>query len=400
MSATTGQCGAGMPVRAEMLPFARPHLGEEEMNEVVETLRSHWLTTGPRVAAFEAALSEAFGGVHAVALNSGTAALHVALVAAGIGSGDEVITTPLTWAATSNMILLAGGRPVFVDIDRNTLNLRAEQVEGAVTARTRAILPVHFAGLACDMTTLCDVARRHNLVIIEDAAHCFGSTCQEGLAGTVGFAGCLSFHPTKPITTGEGGALLTREAEVADRARLLGFHGVTRGARARASGTGEYEVAEVGFKYNMLDLQAAIGLHQIRRAAALRSRRAELAGRYRELLGDLDGELLFLPADAPEGWQHSWHLYVIKLNLERLKIDRAGFRAALRDRNIATGLHYRSLHIEPLYARELGCKPEDYPEALWASERVVSIPLFADMTDEDLNYCAAMIREVLCANVR
>jgi dTDP-4-amino-4,6-dideoxygalactose transaminase len=389
-----------MTRRAELLPFARPHIDDAEVEEVVASLRSYWLTTGPRVAAFEQALSEFFGGVHAVALNSGTAALHVALLAAGIGPGDEVITTPLTWAATSNMILLAGARPVFVDIDRDSLNLRADQVQDAVTERTKAILPVHFAGLACDMTTLCEVARQHNLVIIEDAAHCFGSTCKEGLAGTVGLAGCLSFHPTKPITTGEGGALLTRDVEVAERARLLGFHGVTRGARARASGTGEYEVAEVGFKYNMLDLQAAIGLHQIPRAQAMRARRAELAKRYREQLGDLDGDLLFLPPDAPPGWEHSWHLYVIKLNLERLSIDRAGFRAALKDRNIATGLHYRSLHIEPLYARTLGCKPEDYPHALWASDRVVSIPLFADMSDEDLDYSAAMIREVLCANVR
>jgi dTDP-4-amino-4,6-dideoxygalactose transaminase len=389
-----------MPLRESVLPFARPHITDAEVNEVAEAMRSYWLTTGPRVTKFEEALSAYFGGVEAVAVNSGTAALHLALLAAGIGPGDEVITTPLTWAATSNMILLVGARPVFVDIDRESLNMRAECVEAAVTERTKAIMPVHFAGLSCDMTTLRRVAQRHNLAIIEDAAHCFGSTCNEGLCGTIGLAGCLSFHPTKPITTGEGGALLTRDAAVAEKARLLGFHGVTRGARARTSGTGEYEVAEVGFKYNMLDMQAAVGLHQVPLADAMRQRRQELAGRYRQLLGDLDGDLLFLPKDAPDGWQHSWHLYVIKLNLDRLTIDRAGFRAALKERNIATGLHYRSLHIEPLYVRELGCRPGDFEEALWASERVVSIPLFADMTEDDLVYSAAMTREVLCANAR
>ncbi len=386
--------------RKDLLPFSRPHIGDEEIDEVVATLRSGWLTTGPRVEAFEAALSEYLGGAHVVAVNSGTAALHLAVLGAGIGPGDEVITTPMTWPATANMIMLAGAQPVFVDIDRDTLNLLPDQVAAAVTQRTKAILPVHFAGLCCNMAALSEIASARELVIIEDAAHALGASCPQGQAGVVGLAGCFSFHPTKPITTGEGGALVTRDGALAERARLLRFHGVTRGARARASGTADYQVVELGFKYNMLDLQAAIGIHQLRRLETLRNRRAALAALYRELLGDLHEDLLFLPPDAPAGWVHSWHIYVVKLNLERLAIDRAGFRAALRERNIATGLHYLSLHLQALYRREFGCRAEDYPNAAWASERVVTLPLFADMTEEDVAHVAAAVREVLTANVR
>lgn len=389
------------PLRDEVLPFSRPRIGDEEVDEVAAAMRSGWLTTGPRVDAFEAALSEYFGaGTEVVSVNSGTAALHLANLATGIGPGDEVITTPLTWAATSNMLLLVGAKPVFVDIDRDTLNVDVRLIEAAITERTKAILPVHFAGLCCDMVPMMQVARDHNLFVIEDAAHCFGSTCPAGVAGMIGRAGCLSFHPTKPITTGEGGALLTRDPEVAERARLLRFHGVTRGARARMSGTAEYEVEAVGFKYNMLDMQAAIGLHQIKRSAETRQRRSELAGLYRSLMADLDGDVLFLPVDAPADWQHSWHLYVIRLNLDRVTLDRPAFRQALRERNIATGLHYRSLHVEPLYQRELGCKVEDYPNAAWASDRVVSLPLFADMGEDDVVYVANAVREVLDGNRR
>ena len=386
------------PIRADVLPFSRPHIDEPEIAEVVAAMRSHWLTTGPRVKAFEAALSEHFGGVEVLAVTSGTAALHLAVLAAGLGPGDEVITTPLTCAATSNMILLAGARPVFVDIDRDTLNMRADLVEAAITKRTRAILPVHFAGLCCDMVALKATADANGLALIEDAAHCISSTCPAGMAGAIGLAGCLSFHPSKPITTGEGGALLSHDKAFIERARPLRFHGVSGGTRGGA--TGEYEIEAVGFKYNMLDLQAAIGLHQLPAAERMRQRRERLAGMYRELLGDLDGDLLFLPPDAPPGWQHSWHLYVIKLNLDRLSCDRPQFRAALNERKVATGLHYRSLHIEPLYQRELGCRPEDFPSSAWASGRVVSLPLFADMTDDDLHYAADATREVLHGYVR
>jgi dTDP-4-amino-4,6-dideoxygalactose transaminase len=386
-------------MRDDILPFSRPHIGEEEIAEVVAAMRSGWLTTGPRAEKFEAGLAHYLGGgVEVVAVNSGTAALHLAVLAAGLGPGDEVITTPLTWAATSNMILLAGARPVFVDIDRDTLNMRADLVEAALTDRTRALLPVHFAGLTCDMAALGGIAGAHDLAILEDAAHALGAACPEGKAGLLGLAGCFSFHPTKPITTGEGGAVVTRDPAVAEAARLLSFHGVTRGARARASGTAEYEVAALGFKYNMLDIQAAIGLHQLARAEDLRRKRERLAGLYRQVLGDLDGDVLYLPPEAPPGCVHAWHLYVVKLNLDRLKLDRPAFRAALREQNIATGLHYLSLHVQPYYERELGCRPADFPEAAWASDRVVSLPLFADMTDDDLHCVCDAVREVLKAN--
>jgi dTDP-4-amino-4,6-dideoxygalactose transaminase len=385
-----------MTVRDDLLPFSRPQITEAEVSEVVETLRSGWLSTGPRVERFEADLAAYLGcSCQAVALTSGTAALHLAVLAAGLGPGDEVITTPMTWPATANMIMLAGAKPVFVDIDRHTLNMRPELVEAAITERTRALLPVHFAGLCCEMGALREIARRRDLLIIEDAAHALGATCPEGPAGLLGFAGCFSFHPTKPITSGEGGALVTLHPEAAEEARLLGFHGVTRGAKARASGTAEYEVVALGFKYNMLDLQAAIGLHQLARAERMRRARARLARLYRKLLGDLDGGLLYLPPDAPTGWRHAWHIYVIKLDLDRLTLDRAAFRARLREYNIATGLHYLTLSSQPLYTRELGCIPTDYPESSWASDRVVSLPLFADMTDNDVAYVADVVRDVL-----
>ena len=389
------------PLRDSFLAFNRPHIGEDEITEVVETMRSGWLTTGPRVERFETALAEYLGGgVEVVCVNSGTAALHLAVLTAGLGPGDEVITTPMTWPATASMIMLAGARPVFVDIDRHTLNMRAELAEKAITPRTKAILPVHFAGLCCDMDALEQIASQHGLSIIEDAAHALGATCGRGRAGCLGTAGCFSFHPTKPITSGEGGALVTKSQDIAARAHLLAFHGVTRGAHARATGTTDYEVVELGFKYNMLDLQAAIGLHQLAKADELRRRRAAIAILYQQLLGDLDGDLLWLPPDAPEGWTHSWHLYVIKLNLDRLTLDRTAFRAALRERNIGTGLHYLSLHVQPFYARELGCRPEDCPEAAWASERVVSLPLFADMTEADAADVAEAVREVLKQSAR
>ncbi len=390
-----------MSMRRDVLPFSAPCLGDEEIAEVNAVLRSGWLTTGPRVEQFEAALAEYLGGeVQVVAVNSGTAALHLAVLGAGLGDGDEVITTPLTWPATANMIMLAGARPVFVDIDRQTLNLLPDQVERAITRHTKAVLPVHFAGLCCEMAALGETARRRRLCIIEDAAHALGAACPQGQAGCLGLAGCFSFHPTKPITTGEGGALVTADRQLADKARLLRFHGVTRGARARMSGTMEYEVTALGFKYNMLDLQAAIGLHQLARAEQMRRQREQLATLYRRLLGELDGDLLDLPSPAPAGWRHAWHLYVVKLRLERLKLDRAAFRAALRERNIATGLHYLGLHLQPLYRRELGCRAEDFPNATWASERVVSLPLFAGMTDEDAAYVAQTVREVLSENAR
>jgi dTDP-4-amino-4,6-dideoxygalactose transaminase len=289
---------------------------------------------------------------------------------------------------------------VFVDIDPRTLNMRADLVEAAITERTRGLMPVHFGGLCCDMVALGDIAARHSLAIIEDAAHALGATCPSGMAGDCGLAGCFSFHPTKPITTGEGGALVTRDPELAEKARLLRFHGVTRGAAARMSGTAEYEVVEVGFKYNLLDMQAAIGLHQLQRAEEFRLRRAKLAELYHSLLGDLDGELVHLPAGAPEGWKHAWHIYVAKVEVDRLTCDRGVIREQLRERNIATGLHYLTLSEQPLYLREMQCRPEDTPAASWASRRVLSLPLYYDMTDDDAAYVAQAFREVLTANAR
>lgn len=382
-------------MREQFLPFSRPTIGPEEIAEVVDSLQSGWITTGPKVQRFEEQLKQSTGAAHAVAMNSGTAVLHVALLAKGIGPGDEVITTAMTFAATVNMILAVGARPVLVDVDPGTLNLLSEQIAAAVTPATKAIMPVHFAGLPCDMDAIHEIARQHDLAVIEDAAHAIGSEYRGRPIGALSDATEFSFHPIKTVTSGEGGALCTNDDLLAERARVLRFHGISKDAWKRYSREGlpHYDVTALGFKYNMLDLQAAIGIHQLTKLEAFVARRRELAAQYREALADVPG--LQLPPDAAPEDRHSWHLFIPKILPEVSGVSRDEFMAGLKARNIGTGLHFRAIHHHPFFAEALGYAPTDFPNASWASDRICSLPLFPLMTNEDVGDVVAAIREVL-----
>src|SRR5689334_21980655 len=362
------------PRRAEFLPLSRPSIGDAEVDAVVACLRSGWITSGPRVAEFERLFAEAVGAHHAVAVSSATAGLHLAFLIAGLGPGDEVITSPLTWASTGNMILAVGAQPVFDDIDPSTLNLDPAAVERAVTERTRAIVPVHFAGQPVDLDALRTVAARNGVALIEDAAHALGTTYRGRPVGGGSTAAVFSFHPIKAITTGEGGMVTTDDTAFADRLRLLRFHGISRDAWSRYGKRAlpDYEIVELGFKYNMTDIQAALGLAQLERLEEFVAARARVAEWYREALADVPAvEML---ADVPHPARHAWHLLVVRLQLEKLRIGRDVVMQELLDANIGVGLHFKALHLHELYRERLRVTPADLPHATAASERIMSLP--------------------------
>jgi dTDP-4-amino-4,6-dideoxygalactose transaminase len=378
----------------DKLPFSRPFLGDEEIDEVVAVLRSGWLTSGPRVQRFEREFASYVGSPHAAALSSCTAALHVALLAHGIGPGDEVVTTPMTWPATANCIELVGARPVFAEVDPGTLQLTRETAEGAITPRTRAILPVHFAGQACDLDGFAALAQRHDLVVIEDAAHAAGTEYRGRRIGAWHNTVCFSFHPAKNLTTAEGGMVTTSLAQVAERVRRLRFHGIDRDAAARHAGRApvRYETVEPGFKYNLTDLQAAIGIHQLARLDGFIEQRAKLAALYRDALRDCP-EAVPLALD-PATTRHAWHLFVVQLDLERLRCDREEFAARLDARGIATGLHFTAVHLHRYYRERYGYAAGDLPHAERADARVLSLPLFPGMGEADVTRVCSAIRDV------
>jgi dTDP-4-amino-4,6-dideoxygalactose transaminase len=378
--------------RPDLLPFARPDITEAEVEAVAAVLRSGWLTTGPRVKEFEEALARAVGARHAVALASGTAALHTAYHTLGLGPGDEVVTTPMTFPATVSMIEAVGAKPVFADIDPASLNIAPARVEAVLTERTRAIAPVHFAGLPCDEDALRGIAQRHAIAIIEDAAHALGASWQGRPVGSLADVTIFSFHPTKNITTGEGGMLTTDRDDLAEAARTFNFHGIVR-EPADPFTPLPYDVRSIGYKYNMTDIQAVLGLVQLGRLKEMNARRAELADLYLSLLADL--EELALPARAPAGVVHAWHLFIVRLKPEHLTIDREGFRRELRARNIATGVHYPAVHELTYYRDKYRLRPEDFPEASRAGRTVVSLPLFPAMTEEDVADVVRAVKAVL-----
>jgi dTDP-4-amino-4,6-dideoxygalactose transaminase len=378
----------------DKLPFSRPFLGEEEIDEAIAVLRSGWLTSGPRVQRFEREFASYVGSPHAAALSSCTAALHVALLAHGVGPGDEVVTTPMTWPATANCIELVGARTVFADVDPGTLQLTRETAEAAITPRTRAILPVHFAGQACDLDGFARLAGRHGLVVIEDAAHAAGTEYRGRRIGAGPNTACFSFHPAKNLTTAEGGMVTTPDPEIAQRVRRLRFHGIDRDAAARHSGRAptRYETVEPGFKYNLTDLQAAIGIHQLARLDGFIEQRAKLAALYREALRDCP-EATPLALD-PATTRHAWHLFVVLLDLERLRCDREEFAARLDARGIATGLHFTAVHLHRYYRERYGHAPGDLPHSEHADARVLSLPLFPGLGEADVARVCGAIRDV------
>jgi dTDP-4-amino-4,6-dideoxygalactose transaminase len=383
-------------MRDTFLPFSRPSIGEEEIAELLDSIQSGWITTGPKVERFSAAVAEYVGAPYAAALSSATAGLHVALLAHGIGEGDEVITTPMTFAATLNLIVLVGATPVLADIDRRTLQVRVEEIERRITPRTRAIIPVHFVGQPADLDPILDLARRHDLVVIEDAAHAIGTEYKGRRIGAFPTTTVFSFHPNKNITTGEGGMLVTHDEAVFERASLLKFHGMDRNAwkRFAKAGSPRYDIALPGFKYNMMDIQAAIGLHQLPRLDGFIAARERLAEAYQEAFRNIDG--LILPERVPYPARHAWHLYTPLVNVDALTITRDQFMHELKQRNIGSGLHYTAAHEFSYYRDTFGWQPDDFPDAHFVSERIVSLPLFPALTSADQGDAITAVRDV-CA---
>ena len=384
------------PVRAKerFLVFGSPDIQEAEVREVVESMTSGWLGTGPKVARFERDFGAYVGARHAVALNSCTAALHLSLLAAGIGPGDEVITTALTFCATVNAVLHAGARPVLADIDPRTMNLDPQDVARKITPRTRALLPVHFAGRPCDMDAIMGLAMRHDLRVIEDCAHAIETEWRGRHVGTFGEYGCFSFYVTKNVATGEGGMVVARREEDAARIKVLGLHGMSQDAWKRFGDEGykHYRVVAAGFKYNMMDLQAAIGLHQLVRVESAWRRRSAIWSRYDEAFAGLPVER---PAPPEPGTKHAYHLYTILVDDARAGVSRDAFLEAMTREGIGVGVHYAALPEHPYYREALGWRPEDTPEATRIGRRTVSLPISPKLREDDVTDVIAAVRRSL-----
>jgi dTDP-4-amino-4,6-dideoxygalactose transaminase len=389
------------PAADLVVSFAPPDIGDRELRAVAEVLQSGWLTTGPRVHAFEAAVAAYTGAAHAVAVNSGTAALHLSLLAAGIDDPSrEVVTTPLTFCATVNAIIHAGGTPVLADIDPASMNLDPAAVGAALTPRTAAILPVHFAGRPAALARFRALGARHGLLVIDDAAHAFGGATGAQRIGAAADLTAFSFHAVKNVTTGEGGMVTTDRADWADRIRVMALHGMSRDAWARYSGRGaaQYEVVEAGFKYNMMDLQAAIGLEQLARIEALQAHRRRLWERY-------DRELADLPVTRPlaASWQHpgepepgyAYHLFTILVDDALCGWTRDDLAAALRDRGIATSVHFKAIHLHRYYAERYGFRRGMFPNAEYVSDRTLSLPLSAGTDEADVDRVITVLHELV-----
>jgi dTDP-4-amino-4,6-dideoxygalactose transaminase len=390
---------ANAPVRDTFLPFARPDVDDDEIREVTEAILSGWVTTGPKTKEFERQFAAAVGAKHAIALNSCTAALHLALEAVGVRAGDEVITTPYTFAASAEVIRYFDARPVLVDVDAETLNIRPDLIEAAVTPKTKAILPVHIAGVSADLDPILEVARRHGLAVVEDAAHSFPTRYKGRPIGSVGHVTCFSFYATKTITTGEGGMITTDDDSLAERCRIMSLHGISKDAwkRYTAEGSWYYEIIAPGFKYNMTDIAAALGLAQLRKAERMFRRRGEIAARYNEAFSGMPE--LQVPGTPPYS-THAWHLYMLRLRLERLAIDRGAFVERLRERNIGVSVHFIPLHVHPYYQQMYGYAPEDFPVAYSEYLREISLPIYSTMSDGDVESVIAAVTDVAAANGR
>ena len=382
----------GTPVRARLLPYAHQTIEEDDVQAVVAALRSDWLTTGPAVEAFERAVASAVESRHAVAVNSGTAALHAAAFAAGIGPGDEVITSPLTFAASANAVLYLGGTPIFADIRPDTLNVDSAEIEARITPKTRAILPVDFAGQPCDLDALGHLAHARGLTMIEDAAHALGASHKGRPVGAIADLTTFSFHPAKLITTGEGGMVTTNRDDLAARVRRFRNHGLETDFRERSERGAPYSLmVDLGYNYRLSDLQCALGVSQLSKLEPLLKRRAAIAERYAGALGGM--ELVKIPAVLPD-CRHAWHIFPILLEIQRLSAPRDTVLAALRAEGIGATVHYVPAYWHPYY-EALGYRRGLCPRAEAAYERLLTLPLFPGMTDADVNDVLAALRKVL-----
>jgi len=380
--------------RDNFLTFGAPLIGESEIEEIIATMKSGWLGTGPKVARFEHDFAVYKGAEFVAALNSCTAALHLSILAAGIKPGDEVITTPLTFCATVNAIIHAGGFPVLADIDPKTMNIDPVEVARKITPRTRAILPVHFAGRPCEMDALLLLAGKHGLKIIEDCAHAIETEYHGRKAGTLGDFGCFSFYVTKNVITGEGGMVLAKREEDIARIKILGLHGMSKDAWKRFSDEGykHYFVVECGFKYNMMDLQAAIGIHQLERVESNWKRRAQIWEHYNNAFADLP---IALPLEPEKKTRHAYHLYTILVDEQRTGIDRDAFLDNMTRNKIGVGVHYLSIPEHPYYQKAFSWKPEDYPHAMQTGRQTVSLPLSARLSEDDIDDVVEAVTKVL-----
>lgn len=378
----------------EFLVFGAPLIGPEEIDEVVACLKSGWIGTGPRVAQFERDFAEFKGATHVAAVNSCTAALHLSLLAAGLKPGDEVITTPLTFCATVNAIIHAGATPVLADVDPATMNLDPARVAEKITPRTRALVPVHFAGRACDMEALMALAKKHGLKVIEDCAHAIETERNGVKAGLWGDFSCFSFYATKNLTTGEGGMVVAKREEDIAKVKRLALHGMSKDAWKRFSDDGykHYYVVETGFKYNMMDLQAAIGIHQLRNVMRNWERRKKIWARYLEAFADLP---LTLPSPVESGTRHGFHLFTPLFDEKRCGMSRDQFLEAMTREKLGVGVHYLSIPEHPVYREQFGWRPEDYPNAMRIGRQTASLPLSAKLTEPDAERVVATVRHIL-----
>jgi dTDP-4-amino-4,6-dideoxygalactose transaminase len=384
----------GSPVRAEYLVFGSPSIGEEEISEVSQSMRSGWVGTGSKVKRFEEMFKEFKNCRHAIAVSSCTAALHLSLLTLKIKPGDEVITTPLTFAATANSIVHVGARPVFADVQLETMNIDPLDVEKKINEKTKAIIPVHLAGRPCEMDALMELANMFHLRVIEDAAHAIESTYKGKPIGTIGDLGCFSFYVTKNITTVEGGMVVTDRDAWANQIKSLALHGLTQDAWQRFSDEGfkHYQVVCAGFKYNMTDIQASIGIHQLEKMEGQAQRRREIWRIYQEAFQNLP---LLLPSSTPPDQRHALHLYTPLLDIGRVRCTRDEFLQALHKENIGAGIHYIALHLHPFYQQAYGYKSGDFPNAEFISERTFSLPLSGKLTDQDVEDVIEAIKKIL-----
>ncbi len=394
-------------MRSTFLNFAQADLDDSELAEIKEALDSGWITTGPKTRQFEATFAEAVGAKHGIAVNSCTAAMHLALEAIGLQRGDEVITTPYTFAASAEVIRYFDAKPVLVDVDSHFLNIDPAQIETAITPRTKAIIPVHIAGLPADLDALYALAAQHNLAVIEDAAHAFPTQYKGRMIGSpipqsqfpnpqspIPHAVCFSFYATKTLTTGEGGMICTDNDALAERCRIMALHGISKDAwkRYTAEGSWYYEIIAPGYKYNMTDIAASMGLAQLAKADRMWLRRQQIAERFNRAFAALPH--LRVPHDNPTH-QHAWHLYMLRLNLDHLHIDRAQFITELKERNIGVSVHFIPLHVHPYYRETYGYKPEDFPVAYAEFMREISLPIYSKMSDEDVSDVIAAVLDIV-----
>jgi len=386
--------------RDVFLPFCKPTIEDEEINEVVDSLKSGWITTGPKTLLFEKMFCEHLGCAHAVAVNSATAGWHIVAHALDIGVGDEVIVPAITWASVPNVVELLGATPVFADVDKDTLQVDPMEVERLITPRTRAVIPVHYAGAPVDLDSIKHIISGKNITLVEDSAHALGTKYKGKAIGADSTISIFSFHPIKNITTGEGGMVVCQDEKFAERLRLLRFHGVSKDAwrRYRKGGTPQYEIVEPGYKYNMLDLQAAIGLQQLQKLDRFNQKRAYLAEYYNTLLESIPELSPLVPVPYP--FKHAWHLFVVRLEIEKLIIDRNMFMEQLTKENIGSGFHFPTLHLQEYYREKYGYRETDLPNAVDASSRIISLPMYPGLNEDQLYDVVVAIKAVIYRNLK